>query len=80
MFPFLSILQHYAEFNICTITTLEKLFGVGSFGVFIGHLTCHQAILLVFLGKLGFLFIIQTIAVAFLECWAMISFALVIHF
>jgi hypothetical protein len=27
MFPFLGILQHYAKFDIRTITMLEKLFG-----------------------------------------------------
>jgi len=27
MFPSPNILQHYVEFDICTITTLEKLFG-----------------------------------------------------
>ncbi len=37
MFPFLGILQHYIEFNIHTIVTLEKLFGVGSFSGFIDH-------------------------------------------
>jgi hypothetical protein len=56
MFPSLGILQHYAEFNICTITTFEKLFGVRSFGVFIGHLTYRQAILPTFSSKFSFLF------------------------
>jgi hypothetical protein len=41
MFPFSSILQHYAEFNIHTIAMLEKLLGVGTFGGFINHLTHH---------------------------------------
>jgi hypothetical protein len=45
IFPSLDILQHYVEFGICTIVTLEKLLGVRSFGNFIGHLTHHQAIL-----------------------------------
>jgi hypothetical protein len=30
--PFPCILQHYAEFDIHTIVTLEKLFGATSFG------------------------------------------------
>ncbi len=30
MFPSLSTLQHYAEFDICTIAMLEKLFGEGT--------------------------------------------------
>jgi hypothetical protein len=38
MFPSLGILQHYVKFNICTITTLEKLLDVGSFGGSIDHL------------------------------------------
>ncbi len=37
MFPSLGILQHYIEFDTSTIATLEKLFGVGSFGCSIGH-------------------------------------------
>jgi hypothetical protein len=41
MFSSLGILQQYAEFDTCTITTLEKLFGVGSFGGFIDHLAHH---------------------------------------
>jgi hypothetical protein len=28
MFPFLNILQHYVKFDTCTITMVEKLFGV----------------------------------------------------
>jgi hypothetical protein len=38
MFPSLGVLQHYVEFDICTITMLEKLFGAGAFGGSIGHL------------------------------------------
>jgi hypothetical protein len=41
MFPTPIILQHYVEFDICTITTKEKLFGTGSFGGFIDHLIRH---------------------------------------
>ncbi len=46
MFQFLGILQHYTKFDTCTITSLEKLLGVGSYGGYINHLTCHHAILL----------------------------------
>jgi len=46
MFPSLDILQHYVEFNIHTIITLEKLLGAGSFGGSINHLTCHQPLFL----------------------------------
>ncbi len=43
-----SILQHYVQLYTCTITIamLEKLLSVGSFGGSIGHLTCHQTILM----------------------------------
>jgi len=34
-FPSPSILQHYVEFDIRTITRLAKLFGVRSFGGFV---------------------------------------------
>jgi hypothetical protein len=43
MFPSLNILQHYVEFDIHSIISLEKLFDVRSFGGFIGHLVCFQA-------------------------------------
>jgi len=33
MFPFPSILQHYAEFHTCTIITLEKFISARSFAV-----------------------------------------------
>jgi len=39
MFPSLGILQHYIKFDICTIITLKKLFGVKLFGDSISHLT-----------------------------------------
>ncbi len=59
---------------------LEKLFGVGSFGGSINHLVHCQASLLTFLGELGLSFVVQTIALTFLGCWALIIFAFVIHF
>jgi hypothetical protein len=68
MFPSLSILQHYTKFNICTITTLEMLLGVGSFGGFINHLVHRQAIFLVSLGGINFLFVVWAITPAFLGC------------
>jgi hypothetical protein len=58
MFPSLGILQHYVEFNIHTITRLEKLFGAGSFGGYISHLLCRQAIFFASSGKLNLLFIV----------------------
>jgi hypothetical protein len=40
VFQFLCILQHYTEFDIHTIISLEKLLGVRSFSGYINHLTC----------------------------------------
>jgi hypothetical protein len=77
MFPSLVILQHYVEFNIRTIITLEKLLGVGSFGGYIGHLArCRTTILT----SSSMLFEVPTIAFAFLECWALIVPTFVTHF
>jgi hypothetical protein len=47
MFPSLGILHQYVELNTCTITTLEKLLGVGSFDGFISHLVHGYATFLV---------------------------------
>jgi hypothetical protein len=80
MFPFACILQHYVKFDIHTIVMLEKLLGVGSFNCSIGHLVHRQTILLVFLGGFGLPFVDWTVALAFLGCWALIAFALVIHY
>ncbi len=80
MFPSPSILQHYVEFDICTITKLEKLLGVKSFGGIIGHLAYCQAIFVAFSGRLNLLSIVRTIAPTFLGCWALIIPALVICF
>jgi hypothetical protein len=38
IFLSLVILQHYVEYDSCTIVTLEKLLGVGSFNTIAGHL------------------------------------------
>ncbi len=80
MFPSPSILQHYIEFDIRTITTLEKLLSARSFGVIIGHLACCQATFLVFFNKLDLPSVIWTIAFTYLGCWALIVLALVICF
>ncbi len=80
MFPSLSILHHYVEFNTCTITTLEKLLGVGSFDGSIGHLVHCQATFLIALNGLNFHFVVQTTALTFLGCWALIVLALVSRF
>jgi hypothetical protein len=80
MFPFPNILQHYVKFDIQTIIMLEKLLGAKSFGGSIGHLTCHHAILFIYLGKFGLLFVVQIITPAFLGCWALIALAFVTCF
>jgi hypothetical protein len=59
---------------------LEKLFGARSFGGFIDHLDCHQAILPTFLGGFDLLSVVQIAAPAFLGCWALISPTFVIRF
>jgi hypothetical protein len=77
MFPSLGILHHYVEFNTCTITTLEKLLGVGSFDGSISHLIHGQATFLVFSGRLNLPFMVQTTTFTFLGCWALIALTLV---
>jgi hypothetical protein len=76
MFPFPCILQHNVEFDTCTITTLKKLLGAGSFGDSIDHLACHQAIILASLNRLNLLYVVQIATFAFLGCWALI----ILHF
>jgi hypothetical protein len=51
-----------------TRITLEKLFGMGSFGGFIAHLVCHQTIFHASLGKFNLLFMVWIIAPTFLGC------------
>jgi len=80
MFPSLGILHHYVEFNTCTITTLEKLLGVGSFDGFISHLVCGQATSFIFSGEFNLPFVVWTLTFTFLGCWALIALALVFHF
>jgi hypothetical protein len=65
MFSFLDILKHYIEFDIRTIITLEKLFGVGSFNGSINDLVCHQAIFLASLDGVGLLSIVRTVILHF---------------
>jgi hypothetical protein len=79
MFPSLNILKHYVKFDTCTIITLEKLLGARSFGGSINHLACGQAILLASSSGLNFLFIVWTIALTFLGCWALIILTFVIR-
>ncbi len=80
MFPSLSILQHYAEFNTCTIVTLQKLLGAGFFGGSVGHLVHCQTTILVFLDRVGLSSMVRIVALVFLGCWGLIVPALVIHF
>jgi hypothetical protein len=48
VFPSLGILQHYTKFDACTIVMFKKLLRSRSFGTIVGHLACHQVILLFF--------------------------------
>ncbi len=80
MFPSLGILQHYVEFDIHIVVTLEKLLGVGFFGGSIGHLVCCQATFLVSSGELSLPFMVWTTFLALLGCWALIVLILVICF
>jgi hypothetical protein len=59
---------------------LEKLFGVGSFGGYINHLIHYHTILFISSDGFGLPFMVWTTTPAFLGCWALIAFALVIHF
>jgi len=80
MFPSLGILHHYVKFDIRTIAILEKLFGVGSFGGFIGHLAHCQAIFLTFSSGFDIFLMIWITIHACLGCWTLIVLALFIHF
>jgi len=80
MFPSPGILQHYVKFNTRTLITLEKLLGVRSFGGSNGYLAHCQTTLIVSLGDLGFLFLVQTIVLAFLGHWVLIILAFFICF
>jgi len=80
MFPSLSSLQHYVEFDIHTITTLKELLGARSFGGSIGQLICHLVTFPASLGKLGLPFVVQTTSPTFFGCWALITFTFVIYF
>jgi hypothetical protein len=80
MFPSPCVLQHYVEFDIYTITMLEKLFGAGAYGGSIGHLAHHQATFPVSLGGLDLLSVVQIASFMFVGCWAFIAPTLVIRF
>jgi hypothetical protein len=67
MFPSLSILQHYAEFDIRTIVTLEIR-------------SCCHATFFASSGRIGLCSIVQIIAPTFLGCWELIAFTRVICF
>jgi hypothetical protein len=80
IFPSPSILQRYTKFDACTITMLEKILGLGSFGTIVGHLAHCQVTFLTSSGGLGFPLVVQCAILAFLKCWVLIIFALVSHF
>ncbi len=64
---------HVVMFDTRTIATLEKLLGAGSFGGSIDHLAHSQTILHVLSSRLDLPFVVHTIALAFLGCWALIT-------
>ncbi len=68
MFPFLSIMQHYVEFNICMIKMLEKLLGMGSFYGSFDHLVHYQTTFPTSSNGLGLPFVIQIVIPTFLGC------------
>jgi len=80
MCPSPYILQYYVGFDIHTITMLDKLFSEGSFGGSIDHLAHHQATFPISSNRFGFLSMVWIVTPAFLGCWALITFPLVIHF
>jgi len=78
MFQSLGILQHYTKFDTCTITSLEKLLGVGFYGGYINHLSsCHSSC---FFKWVQPPFVVWIIARTFLGCSALIVPTLVNHF
>ncbi len=71
---FICVLVHPRKYFVC------KLLSVGSFGGSIGHLVHRQAILPAFSGRLNLPFVVRTIALAFLRCWALITPTFIIRF
>jgi hypothetical protein len=64
-----SILQCYVEFDIHLMTTLEKLLGIGSFGISTSLLACcHQVILLASSRELGLPLAIRLVPRTFQKC------------
>jgi hypothetical protein len=43
-------LATYTEFEACTMATLKKILGMGSFGIMMSHLASHHVILPTSLG------------------------------
>jgi hypothetical protein len=80
IFPSLGSLQQYIEFDVRTITMLEKLLGLGFFGTIVDHLIHCHVILLVSSRELGLLSMVQHATLALLKCWVLITFALVFRF
>jgi hypothetical protein len=72
------ILQHNGEFDSHTMAMLEKLLGTKYFNSTMGHLACHQIILLVFSRGIGLPLMVELVALAFLGCGVMLTPALVI--
>jgi len=62
------------------MVTLEKLLGMGSFSITVGHLAYHRVTLPTFSRGFGLPLVVRFIAFAFLGCWVLVVFALIICF
>jgi hypothetical protein len=59
---------------------LEKLLGVKSFAIMVGHLTCHHVILPISSKGFGLFSMVRFVAPTFLGCWVLITHALITYF
>ncbi len=71
---FIQVLIHPKKYFV------GKLLGVRSFDSSIGHLTHWQATIFASLGKFNFPFVVWTVTLTFLGCWALIALTLVTCF
>jgi len=62
------------------MNTLERLLGVGSFSIMVGHLAHRHVILLASSRGFGLPTMVRLVSLAFLGCWALIVSTFVICF
>jgi uncharacterized membrane protein len=74
VFLVLGILQHYIKFDSRTMAIMEKLLGMGSFGITMGHLACRYVILPTSLRGLGLPLMVRLVVPTILGCWTLIAF------